>query len=78
MSYSEYERLSQALRQELRLHPRTKQEYEISLTKTKIMTGIQRIRLSQAQKNALFEIYLKADSNGVQDVAKKTEKEPNQ
>ncbi len=56
--YSDYERLLDAFRHELRLWPPSEQEYESSLAKAKMHSDNSRIKLSQTQKDRLFNIYL--------------------
>ena len=60
MAYSDYERLRDALRSELELWPPSEQDYQTSLVKAKMHSGLSRIRLSQPQKDALYQIYVDA------------------
>ncbi len=60
MSYSDYERPRQALRNELELWPPSQQDYKTTLTKAKMNHGRSDVRLSQPQKDALYQMYLDA------------------
>lgn len=53
----DFERLCVALRDELELWKPSEQNYDISLSKAKLFAGLEDIRLSQAEKNALHGIY---------------------
>lgn len=60
MAHSDYERLLEALRYELDLWPPSQQDYKTTLTKAKMNHGLSEIRLSQPQKDGLYQIYLEA------------------
>jgi hypothetical protein len=60
MSGNDFERLRNAVQRELKLYKPSEQDYETTLTKAKMHSGLENIRLTQDQKNILYNIYSKS------------------
>jgi hypothetical protein len=60
MAYSDFERLKEALRYELELWQALHTDYQTFLTKAKMNHGLSNVRLSQPQKDVLYQMYLDA------------------
>lgn len=74
--FSDFEQLRESFREELRLWPPSEQNFEETFVKAKARTGIQRFCLSEAQKEALLEIFNEARTQEWQTISRK-KKVPN-
>lgn len=60
MAHYKFDQLVQAFKSELMLWPPHEQSFEVSLTKAKMDSETSSIRLSQAEKDYLHQLYLDA------------------